>query len=66
MALKILKELCTVCTACDTECPNGAISFKKGSYSYAIDADKCTECEGNFDEPQCVGVCPVDDCIVAA
>ena len=26
---------------------------------YQIDPDKCTECVGHFDEPQCVQVCPV-------
>jgi len=25
-----------------------------------IVADKCTECNGFYDEPQCVDVCPVD------
>ncbi|HHD74325.1 MAG TPA: ferredoxin, partial [Nitratifractor sp.] len=27
---------------------------------YLIDGDKCTECVGFFDEPQCISVCPVD------
>ncbi len=30
---------------------------------YVIDPDKCTECVGFFDEPQCIGVCPIE-CIV--
>jgi ferredoxin len=30
---------------------------------YEINPDKCTECEGHFDEPQCVVVCPVE-CII--
>lgn len=25
--------------------------------------DKCTECEGFHEEPQCAAVCPVDCCI---
>ena len=29
---------------------------------YYIVADKCTECVGFHDEPQCVSVCPVDCC----
>jgi ferredoxin len=33
---------------------------------FAIDPKKCTECEGHFDSPQCVAVCPVDGCIVPA
>jgi ferredoxin len=30
---------------------------------YYIVTDKCTECEGFHDEPQCAAVCPVDCCI---
>jgi len=30
---------------------------------YFIVEDKCTECKGFHDEPQCVSVCPVD-CII--
>ncbi|ADU91889.1 4Fe-4s ferredoxin iron-sulfur binding domain protein [Taylorella equigenitalis 14/56] len=27
---------------------------------YVIEPDKCTECVGHHDEPQCMSVCPVD------
>ena len=30
---------------------------------YFIVPDKCTECKGFHDEPQCAAVCPVDCCI---
>ncbi|MCL5059971.1 MAG: YfhL family 4Fe-4S dicluster ferredoxin [Candidatus Thermoplasmatota archaeon] len=40
------------------ECPNDAIS--QGDEIYIIDPNKCTECVGHFDTPQCVEVCPVD------
>ena len=30
---------------------------------YYIVPDKCTECKGFHDEPQCAAVCPVDCCI---
>jgi len=30
---------------------------------YYIVADKCTECVGFHDEPQCAAVCPVDCCV---
>jgi ferredoxin len=30
---------------------------------YYIVSDKCTECVGFHDEPQCAAVCPVDCCI---
>ena len=57
MALMITDE-CINCDVCEPECPNGAIS--QGEEIYVIDAQKCTECVGHFDEPQCVAVCPVD------
>jgi ferredoxin len=53
--------MCTACSACEPECPNVAIREKGGTY--IIDPKKCTECEGQFDSPQCVAVCPVDGCI---
>ena len=30
---------------------------------YFIVPEKCTECVGFYDEPQCVKVCPVDCCV---
>lgn len=30
---------------------------------YFIVSDKCTECKGFHDEPQCAAVCPVDCCV---
>lgn len=57
MALMIT-EACINCDVCEPECPNGAIS--QGPEIYRIDPDKCTECVGHFDTPQCVEVCPVN------
>ncbi len=31
---------------------------------YYITPDKCTECKGFHDEPQCAAVCPVDCCVL--
>ncbi len=62
MALKITEE-CINCDVCEPECPNEAIY--QGETIYEIDPDRCTECEGHFDEPQCRIVCPVD-CIPIA
>jgi ferredoxin len=31
--------------------------------TYYIVTDKCTECTGFHDEPQCAAVCPVDCCV---
>ena len=57
MALMINDE-CIACDACREECPNEAID--DGEPIYVIDPDKCTECIGHYDEPNCVTVCPVD------
>ena len=39
----IITDDCINCDVCEPECPN----------------NKCTECVGHFDEPQCQQVCPV-------
>ena len=57
MALLITDE-CINCDVCEPECPNDAIYM--GPDIYEIDPQKCTECVGHFDEPQCVQVCPVN------
>ena len=57
MALMITDE-CINCDVCEPECPNEAIY--QGEEIYEIDPDKCTECVGHFDQPQCQEVCPVD------
>lgn len=57
MALMITDE-CINCDVCEPECPNEAIS--QGSEIYEIDAERCTECVGHYDVPQCREVCPVD------
>ena len=57
MALMITDE-CINCDVCEPECPNGAIA--QGEEIYEIDPNKCTECVGHFDTPQCIEVCPVD------
>lgn len=75
MALLITDE-CINCGACEPECPNtaiyeGGVNWELGSSSnspisedyFYIVPDKCTECVGYYDEPQCMAVCPVD-CII--
>jgi len=57
MAMKISDE-CIACGACEAECPNEAIS--EGDEYFVIDPDKCTECVGFYDTPQCAEVCPVE------
>lgn len=56
MALMITPE-CTACDACRPVCPNEAIA--RGD-PYVIDPNRCTECVGAHDEPQCRLVCPAD------
>lgn len=56
MALMITDE-CINCDVCEPECPNDAIFL--GPEIYQINPQKCTECVGHFNEPQCQQVCPV-------
>ncbi|PIW70853.1 MAG: ferredoxin [Ignavibacteriales bacterium CG12_big_fil_rev_8_21_14_0_65_30_8] len=42
--------------------PNGAEGFYSADFFYIV-PDKCTECKGFHDEPQCAAVCPVDCCL---
>lgn len=65
MPYKIVQDQCTVCSACEAQCPNEAIRFKGAAYW--VDPAKCTECVGFYEVAQCSAVCPVDDtCIVDA
>ena len=57
MAL-IINDECIACDACREECPTEAI--EEGDPLYIIDPDRCTECIKDYDEPQCIAVCPVD------
>lgn len=54
----VIDSDCINCDMCVPECPNDAIEM--GSAHYVVNADKCTECEGFYDEPACIPVCPVD------
>jgi ferredoxin len=54
----MITDECINCDVCEPECPNNAIS--QGDEIYIIDPNKCTECVGHFDTPQCREVCPVD------
>ncbi|AUC54648.1 MAG: 4Fe-4S binding protein [Sagittula sp.] len=64
MALTIVQSNCTVCGACEFECPNAAISFSDDTY--VIDPALCTECKGSFDTPQCAEICPVPETCIPA
>ncbi len=56
MALMINYD-CIACAACETDCPNEAIS---AGPIFVIDPKKCTECVGYNDEPACMAICPVE------
>ena len=80
MSLLITAD-CINCGACLPECPNEAIFENRsaaeaagirvtdgigdGDGIYVISYDRCTECVGHFDEPQCAAVCPVDNCCIS-
>jgi ferredoxin len=52
MAHKIDTDTCINCGACESECPESAISEIDGNM--VIDQDKCIDCAA------CVDVCPSD------
>jgi ferredoxin len=54
----IITDECINCDVCEPVCPNEAIS--QGVEIYEIDPERCTECVGHFDQPQCQQVCPVE------
>jgi ferredoxin len=60
MALAIDMEQCTSCGACEPICPTKAISHDDKTFS--IDVKMCEECDGFYEEAQCVLICP-EDCI---
>ena len=61
MALEII-ESCVNCWACQPLCPNDAIYEAKPHF--LINADNCTECLGDFADPQCSSICPIEGAIV--
>jgi len=63
MALSII-ESCVNCYACEPLCPSEAIFM--GETIFTINAKKCTECEGDFADPQCASICPIEGAILSA
>ena len=63
MALSII-ESCVNCYACEPLCPSQAIV--KAEPHFLIDAKKCTECDGDFADPQCASICPIEGAILNA
>ena len=55
-----LKQVTVNDTVVDASAPQQALSDE----FYYIVSDKCTECVGFHEEPQCAAVCPVDCCVL--
>ncbi len=72
MAMKVDPENCIDCGACIDPCPNHAVLTGDETWEsdgvtnaalsdkHFIAPDRCTECVGYYDAPQCVEACPVD------
>jgi len=58
MAYTIPNSSCVKCDNCRPECPTGAIKLEKDQYW--IDPSLCNNCEGYYEEPQCVAICPTN------
>jgi len=63
MAFQIVTG-CTNCWACEPLCPSKAIYEAKPHF--LIDQAKCTECDGDFADPQCASICPIEGAILDA
>ncbi|MGB0126634.1 MAG: 4Fe-4S binding protein [Rhodocyclaceae bacterium] len=61
MALEIT-DACVNCWACEPLCPNKAI--RPGKPHFVVLADRCTECLGDYDAPQCAEICPIECAIL--
>jgi ferredoxin len=61
MAVKIIAS-CVNCWACLPVCPAQAIYEAKPHF--LVDASKCTECVGEYADPQCTSICPVEGAIL--
>ena len=57
-------ESCVSCWACEMICPNDAIY--EASPHFMVEAAKCTECEGDYADPQCAAICPIEGAILNA
>lgn len=63
MALGIVAA-CVNCWACEPVCPSAAI--RPGTPHFCIEADACGECLGDYEDPQCASICPIEAAIVDA
>lgn len=63
----IIDETCITCDACLQSCPVNAIvddsENPTGNKRYYVQPEKCVECVGIYDDPQCAAICPSIGCI---
>ena len=63
----IIDDTCITCDACLQNCPVNAIVDDEhnplGESRYYIQPEKCIECVGVYDDPQCAAICPSIGCI---
>jgi Fe-S-cluster-containing hydrogenase component 2 len=63
----IIDDTCITCDACLQQCPVNAIvddmSSPMGNKRYYVQPEKCIECVGVYDDPQCAAICPSIGCI---
>ncbi len=63
----IIDDTCITCDACLQQCPVNAIVDDEhnplGLKRYYVQPEKCVECVGIFDDPQCAAICPSIGCI---
>ncbi len=63
----IIDDSCITCDACLQNCPVNAIvddmHNPTGNHRYYVQPEKCVECVGLFDDPQCAAICPSIGCI---
>jgi len=63
----IIDDTCITCDACQQNCPVNAIvndtNNPTGEKRYYVQPEKCVECVGHFEDPQCAAICPSIGCI---
>ncbi|MDP3265744.1 MAG: 4Fe-4S dicluster domain-containing protein [Sulfuricurvum sp.] len=63
----IIDDTCITCDACLQQCPVNAIvddsNNPMGNNRYYVQPEKCIECVGVYDDPQCAAICPSIGCI---
>lgn len=61
MSFQII-ESCVNCWACLPLCPCEAI--QAANPHFTINEKQCSECDGDYADPQCVSICPVEGAIL--